>query len=495
MNNLLQNELINFKEKLVSYLVEDEVIEVFKAYKYAERAHEGQQRQSGEPYISHPLAVAQILVDLRIDYQCLMAALLHDVVEDTFVTYDNLVQEFGVRVADLVFGVTKLTHIDFQTKAQAQAENFQKMAMAMVKDIRVILIKLADRLHNMRTLGSVPSVKAKRVAQETLDIYAPIAKRLGLYDIYLEFEDLGFNVIHPMRANLIKSSMQKVRKKHKNVIDKVKQRLSSHLRDFGLFGEVIGSEKHLYSIYRKMNQDNMSFVDIMNIYTLKVVVDSQDNCYRTLGKVHELYKPKPGYIRDYIAIPKVNGYQSLHTTIFVAHDVSIEVQIRTYKMNEFANKGITVLNSKLLQSNDFRIQNWINLIADLQVTSDNSADFLASFKNDLFSDAVYVFTPRGKIIELPRNSCAIDFAYMVHSDIGDSCVACRINRELAPLWLRLLRLLMEGLKESGKILLQLRVLKVELSILLISKRRLNLLLRVRFCSIRNLLNLVLILKS
>jgi len=432
MTDVLQKNLAQLQQSLASYLVADEVAQILKAFVYAKKAHEGQMRRSGDPYISHPLAVAQILASLKLDHQCLMAALLHDVVEDTVISYDDLAQEFGTNVADLVNSVTKITNIPFRTKAEEQAENFQKMIVATGDDVRVILIKLADRLHNMRTLGSMPANKAKRIARETLEIYAPIAKKLGLYDIYTELEVLGFHIIHYMRASLIDKAVQKVRKKHQKIINKIKQELTLHLQNSGLSVEIIGREKHSYSIYRKIKEKKISFKDAMGVYTFKVLVDSRDNCYVALGKVHELYKLVPGNIRDHIAIPKINGYQALHTTIFGSDKLNIEIQIRTNEMNEFAHKGISVLNHKALKNND--LQEWSNLIKELHTNSDNASDFLANFKNDLSkTDAIYVFSPQGKIFDLPRDSCAVDFAYKVFSDIGNSCVACRINREPANL--------------------------------------------------------------
>jgi len=437
MNKIYPPDITEFTQYLNSYLAEEEIAQVTKAYNYAALAHKDQQRRSGEPYITHPLAVAKILAELKMDHECLMAALLHDVIEDTIITADNLRHEFGETVTSLVNGVTKLTYIDFQTKAEAQAENFQKMALAMARDIRVILIKLADRLHNMRTLGSLPAYKAKRIAQETLEIFAPIANRLGLHGMYLEFEDLGFNIMYPVRAKRLQSAVNAIRKNHQYIIMAVTNTLITELEKFGLQVKVSGREKHLYSIYRKMRAKHQSFQQIMDVYAIRVVVDSIDNCYRTLGVVHSLYTPVPGKFKDYIAIPKANGYQSLHTTLFSAQEVHIEVQIRTQEMDIMANNGITshwsYKSSLPPQERDFRAKNWVIRVLELQKRAGNSLEFIESIKNDLFPDAVYVFTPLGKIIELPKEATAVDFAYMIHSDIGNSCVACRINRNLAPL--------------------------------------------------------------
>ncbi|MBB5186683.1 RelA/SpoT family (p)ppGpp synthetase [Zhongshania antarctica] len=425
---------------LAEYLTPDQVNQVRRAYYYAEQAHEGQNRRSGEPYVTHPLAVASILADMHMDVQSLMAAMLHDVIEDTHVTKQGLSDQFGDVVAELVDGVSKLTRIEFQSKAEQQAENFQKMALAMAKDIRVILVKLADRLHNMRTLGAMPQDKRRRIARETLEIYAPIAQRLGMHNIRVEFEDLGFMSMHPMRARRIRKAITTRFGDRKKTITTIKESIENCLTEEGHSANVIGREKHLFSIYSKMRNKRKSLKEIMDLYAFRIVVDSVDSCYRVLGCVHSLYKPVPGQFKDYIAIPKANGYQSLHTVLFGLEGVPIEIQIRTHEMEEMANNGIAA--HWLYKSSDqepkrnsshARARQWVQGLLEMQERAGDSLEFIENVKIDLFPDEVYVFTPRGDIMELPAGATAVDFAYAVHSDIGNSCVACRINRRLAPL--------------------------------------------------------------
>ncbi|AMO70074.1 RelA/SpoT family protein [Zhongshania aliphaticivorans] len=425
---------------LAEYLTPDQVNQVRRAYYYAEQAHEGQNRRSGEPYVTHPLAVASILAEMHMDVQSLMAAMLHDVIEDTHVTKQGLSDQFGDVVAELVDGVSKLTRIEFQSKAEQQAENFQKMALAMAKDIRVILVKLADRLHNMRTLGAMPQDKRRRIARETLEIYAPIAQRLGMHNIRVEFEDLGFMSMHPMRARRIRKAITTRFGDRKKTITSIKESIENCLTEEGHSANVIGREKHLFSIYSKMRNKRKSLKEIMDLYAFRIVVDSVDSCYRVLGCVHSLYKPVPGQFKDYIAIPKANGYQSLHTVLFGLEGVPIEIQIRTHEMEEMANNGIAA--HWLYKSSDqepkrnsshARARQWVQGLLEMQERAGDSLEFIENVKIDLFPDEVYVFTPRGDIMELPAGATAVDFAYAVHSDIGNSCVACRINRRLAPL--------------------------------------------------------------
>ncbi len=426
-------------DRLSNYLTPDQVNLVRRAYYYAEQAHDGQRRRSGEPYVTHPLAVASILADMHMDHQSLMAAMLHDVIEDTGIPKDALSAQFGATVAELVDGVSKLTQMDFQSKAEAQAENFQKMAMAMARDIRVILVKLADRLHNMRTLEVLSGEKRRRIAKETLEIYAPIANRLGMHSVFAEFEDLGFKAMHPMRAERIKRAVKRARGNRREIVGKIQESLINCLAQEGLAGEVKGREKHLYSIYQKMRGKRRAFNEIMDVYAFRIVVDKVDTCYRVLGAVHSLYKPFPGRFKDYIAIPKANGYQSLHTTLFGMHGVPIEIQIRTREMEEMANHGIAA--HWLYKSSEedsprgthARARQWVKGILELQQRAGNSLEFIENVKIDLFPDEVYVFTPKGRIMELPKGSTAVDFAYAVHTDVGNSCIACRINRRLAPL--------------------------------------------------------------
>ena len=425
-------------DDLSSYLGKDQINNVRRAYYYAEQAHEGQFRHTGDAYVTHPLAVASILSEMHMDHQSLMAAMLHDVIEDTGVTKTAIKSQFGNTVADLVDGVSKLNKITFSSHAEAQAENFQKMAMAMAKDLRVILVKIADRLHNMRTLEVLTSDKRRRIGRETLDIYAPIANRLGMNNVRVEFEELCFTALYPMRARRISAAVKRVRGNRKEIVLQIQTSLEACLEREGLPGRTIGREKHLYSIYEKMRSKHKSFSEIMDVYAFRIVVDSVDACYRVLGAVHSLYKPVPGRFKDYIAIPKANGYQSLHTTLFGMHGVPIEIQIRTEEMEAMANNGIAshwlYKSSDDLPSNaHIRAREWVNGLLDIQKHAGNSLEFIENVKIDLFPDEIYVFTPKGTIFELPTGSTAVDFAYAIHTDVGSSCVACRISRRLAPL--------------------------------------------------------------
>ena len=423
---------------LRSYLNPAQAQQVRRAYYFAEQAHFGQIRRSGEPYVTHPLAVAGILADMHMDHQSLMAAMLHDVIEDTGIEKDSIGKQFGPAVAELVDGVSKLTQMEFGSLAERQAENFQKMALAMARDIRVILVKLADRLHNMRTLGVLPQDKARRIARETLEIYAPIAMRLGMNAVRMEFEDLGFSALYPMRATRIRAAIRASGGYRKELVEKIRHQIESTLEQEGHDVEVIGREKHLYSIYSKMKSKKKSFSEIMDIYAFRIVVDSVDTCYRVLGSVHSLYKPVPGEFSDYIAIPKANGYQSLHTILMGMHGVPIEIQIRTREMEEMANKGIAAhwlykSDGQSANGSQARAREWVQGLLEMQQRAGNSLEFIESVKIDLFPDEIYVFTPKGRILELPRGATPVDFAFAVHTDVGNSCVACRINRRLAPL--------------------------------------------------------------
>jgi len=380
-------------EKLNDYLEPSQVNQVKRAYFYAEQAHDGQARRSGEPYVTHPLAVASILSDMHMDHQSLMAAMLHDVIEDTGISKDALGSQFGETVAELVDGVSKLTQIEFASRAERQAENFQKMALAMAKDIRVILVKLADRLHNMRTLGVLQPEKKRRIAKETLEIYAPIANRLGMNNVRIEFEDLGFQALHPMRAERIEAAVRAARGNRKELVDKVRNALQVCLEREGHQARVFGREKHLYSLYQKMRIKRKSFSDIMDVFAFRIIVDSVDTCYRVLGAIHNLYKPVPGTFKDYIAIPKANGYQSLHTVLIGMHGVPIEVQIRTEDMDSMANNGIAA--HWLYKSGDdddhshARARQWVKGLLEMQQRAGNSLEFIENVKIDLFPDEVY----------------------------------------------------------------------------------------------------------
>jgi guanosine-3',5'-bis(diphosphate) 3'-pyrophosphohydrolase len=425
-------------DKLSSYLEPKEVARVERAYRYSEQCHRGQMRQSGDPYITHPLAVANILADMHMDHESLMAALLHDVIEDTGVTKGQISRRFGRTVADLVDGVSKLTEIEFESKAEQQAESFQKMTLAMSRDIRVVLVKLADRLHNMRTLGVLAPAKRRRIARETLDIYAPIAQRLGINDIRLEFEDLGFAAMYPLRHQRLREAMKAARKNRKEIVAEIHQAIEMRLENESFPALVKGREKHLWSIYKKMRTKKKSFRDIMDVFAFRLVVDNADDCYRILGMMHNIFKPVPGEFKDYIAIPKANGYQSLHTVLVGMHGVVIEVQIRTKEMERMANYGIAAhweykTGNQNVDGNQRRANRWVQGLLEMQKQAGDSLEFLEHVKADLFPDEVYVFTPKGTIVELPSGATAVDFAYSVHTGIGDSCIACRVDGELTPL--------------------------------------------------------------
>ncbi|MCH9743954.1 MAG: bifunctional GTP diphosphokinase/guanosine-3',5'-bis pyrophosphate 3'-pyrophosphohydrolase [Gammaproteobacteria bacterium] len=423
----------------LDYLDDEQIEQIHQAYLVALDGHRSQKRSTGEPYITHPVAVACLLADMKLDYQSIMAALLHDVIEDTKVSKEDLEQQFGKIVADLVDGVSKLTQIEFASKVEAQAENFRKMVMAMSDDLRVILVKLADRLHNMRTLGSLPNRKRRRIAQETLEIYAPIAKRLGMRNVSVELEEIGFMTSYPMRYRILKEAVRKARGNRKRVLHLIERTIKDGLTSQNLPScVVIGREKHLYSIYRKMRSKDVPFNEIMDVYAFRIIVDTADTCYRVLGVVHNLFKPVPERFKDYIAISKANGYQSLHTTLFGPYGLPIEVQIRTSEMHEMANSGIAAhwiykSDEEDVSQSQIRAQQWVKSLLELQQSSGNSLEFIENVKVDLFPDEVYIFTPRGEIMELPAGATAIDFAYAVHTDVGNGCVAVKIDRQLAPL--------------------------------------------------------------
>jgi RelA/SpoT family (p)ppGpp synthetase len=420
------------KQKIAEYLPPERVQLVQDAFVLAHEAHDGQMRSSGDPYITHPVAVTSILADMHLDHETLMAALLHDVIEDTHYSQEDLADAFGDTVADLVEGVSKLDKIAFSTKQEAQAENFRKMMMAMVQDIRVILIKLADRTHNMRTLGSLRPDKRRRIALETLEIYSPIAHRLGIHDIKNELEDLGFQAMYPMRHRALKSAVKQARGNRKEIIENIRQELGTRLEGYSIEATVVGREKHLYSIYRKMKNKEKMFNEVMDIYAFRIVVNTVDDCYRSLGAMHGLYKPIETRFKDYIAIPRTNGYQSLHTSLVGPHGIPVEVQIRTQAMDQMADKGVAA-HWMYKESSDgttaqLRARKWMQSLLELQQSASSSFEFIESVKTDLFPDEIYVFTPDGRIIELPAGATAVDFAYAVHSDIGNTCVGVRVER-------------------------------------------------------------------
>jgi guanosine-3',5'-bis(diphosphate) 3'-pyrophosphohydrolase len=437
-------QINNLTNLISGYLEPQEIDRVFQAYEFSAKAHEGQQRVSGEAYIHHPLEVARILGEMHMDHQTLMAAILHDVIEDTPTAKGEIKKRFGKSVADLVDGVSKLDKVKFESAEEAQAQNFRKMLMAMSQDIRVILVKLADRLHNMRTLESLRHEKRMRISRETLDIYVPIAQRLGLNNIRLELEELGFLTMYPMRHRILTEQVRKVRGNRKEVITKIRNALRRRMRQEKLPVEIHGREKHLYGIYEKMRRNKLTFNEVYDVYAFRILVEDVDNCYRALGVVHNLYKPVPGKFKDYIAIPKTNGYQSLHTVLFGPYGVNIEVQIRTKEMNDVAEAGIAAhwLYKSGKKGGDRsgahrKAREWLQRIMEMQKTAGNPQEFLDNVKVDLFPDAVYLFTPKGKIIELPRGATAVDFAYAIHTDVGNSCTGTRINRRLAPLGTKL----------------------------------------------------------
>ena len=429
----------SLKDVAQEYLTEPQIEALRQSYVVARDAHEGQTRSSGEPYIIHPVAVARILAEMRLDLETLQAALLHDVIEDCDVTKEDLEAQFGHAVAELVDGVSKLDKLKFRDRKEAQAENFRKMVLAMVQDIRVILIKLSDRTHNMRTLGALRPDKKRRIARETLEIYAPLAHRLGIHNIKTELEELGFEALYPNRYRVLKEVVKAARGNRKEMIQRIHSEIEGRLQDVGLPARVVGREKNLFSIYNKMKTKEQRFHTIMDIYAFRVVVDSADTCYRVLGQVHSLYKPRPGRMKDYIAVPKANGYQSLHTSMVGPHGVPVEVQIRTEDMDQMADKGVAAHWSYKANGDragttaQIKAQRWMQSLLELQQSAGNSFEFIENVKSDLFPDEIYVFTPKGRIVELPVGATAVDFAYAVHTDVGNTCVGARVDRTPYPL--------------------------------------------------------------
>lgn len=428
------------RDLVCSYLNQSKIPDIDRAFLLADRAHEGQKRASGEPYIIHPIAVAMIIAQMHLDAETVMAALLHDVVEDTFITNDDIKNNFGSVVEDIVNGVTKLDKLKFHNYKEAQTENFRKMILAMTKDIRVILLKLADRTHNMRTLGSLRPDKRRRIAKETLEIYAPIANRLGISDIKIELEELGLAAMYPMRYRVLKAAVIKARNNRKEIVKNIKDAIVQRLEEVHIPARVLGREKRIYSIYNKMVKKELHFREIMDVYGFRIILQDVDTCYRVLGQMHNLFKPRPDGFKDYIAIPKINGYQSLHTSLVGPHGVPIEIQIRTEFMDQMAARGVAAHwsykekgsepTSTTAQKN---AQRWIKNIIDLQKTSGSSVEFIEDVKTDLFPDSIFVFTPDGKICNLPTGSTPVDFAYALHTDIGQHCVGAMVNHRMYPL--------------------------------------------------------------
>jgi GTP pyrophosphokinase len=420
-----------------TYLPADQVERIREAAEFGAAAHKGQKRASGEPYISHPVAAADILAELHLDADTIVGAILHDVIEDTPIAKEEIAARFGQDVADIVDGVTKLDHLQFRNRAEAQAESFRKMLLAMVRDLRVMLVKLADRTHNMRTIDAMSPAKRRQVARETLDIYAPVAERLGLYGMKLELEELGFRTLYPRRYRVIERALKRERGSQKEFLQKIRKQLDAALKKVGIEARVEAREKHLFSIYRKMLRKRVPLSEIVDVYGLRIIVDTVDTCYRALGAVHSAYRPMPGRFKDYIAIPRINGYQSLHTTLFGPNGVPIEVQMRTVDMDSVAESGIAAHwkykeDASEGSAQQERARAWLSALVELQ-DGGNPEEFIESVKVDLFPDKVYVFTPKGEILRLPRGATVVDFAYAVHTDVGNRCVAAKVDRRLAPL--------------------------------------------------------------
>ncbi len=431
------NQFARLLQALSESLPPDDIAQIEEAYEFSAAQHDGQRRRSGEPYITHPVAVADILTAFRVDRATIQAALLHDVVEDTSVALDDIRTRFGDDVALIVDGVSKLDKLHFDSAEEAQAESFRKMLLAMVQDLRVILVKLADRVHNMRTIDALPREKQRRIARETLDIYAPIANRLGMYAVKVELETLGFKTYSPFRYRVLERSLRKALGNQRQFLKKIHARIGKELADSGIEARIVTREKHIYSIYGKMQRKQAHLSDIVDVFGLRIIVQDIDHCYRALGVVHKLYKPMPGRFKDYIAIPRVNGYQSLHTTLFGPRAVPLEVQIRTEDMDRVAESGIAAnwlykAADKHTNAGEDRARKWLTGLMELH-RSANSEEFLETVKVDLFPDKVYVFTPKGEIMRLPRGATTVDFAYAVHTDVGNRCVAAKIDRKLVPL--------------------------------------------------------------
>ena len=435
---LLQDELMQSLMTIIrGYMNEEQVRLVNKAYVLGSEAHKGQRRLSGEDYICHPVSVALILSKMKMDADCIIAAILHDVVEDTNTTVEKLESLFNADVAALVNAVTKLTQIDFKSREEAQAENMRKMFLAMAKDLRVIVIKLSDRLHNMRTIGAMKPESKRRIAKETLDIYAPVAHRLGMHEFRLELEDLSFKAMYPMRRDVLDKSIKTARGNRKEVVEKIQQVLIDTFKNTDFAAVIKGREKNLYSLYNKMKSQHISFSEVYDVYAFRVIVENIDQCYRAIGLLHGLYKPVPGKFKDYIALPKSNGYQSLHTVLAGPYGVPVELQVRTLEMDRLAESGIAAhwlyKTEGISNTTQTHAHEWLRNLLEMQKTSDESYGFVDTLKVDLFPQEVYVFTPKGKIVKLPRGATAVDFAFFVHTDVGMACAGAKINRRLEPL--------------------------------------------------------------
>ena len=436
-NRLERQAYAGLLEQLNSRFSTEKIADISRAYALARDAHAGQTRSSGEPYITHPIAVASIVLSMRLDHHSVMAALMHDVLEDTQVSRDDMVAAFGEEVTHIVDGVSKLNHLKFRSKQEAQAESFRKMLLAMVSDIRVIMIKLADRLHNMRTIGSLRPDKRRRIGKETLEVYSPIASRLGMFTVKNELEDLGFRACYPMRSRVLEATVEQAHRNRNHIIDRVSARIEASLSEKGIEASVTGREKHLYSLYNKMLKKQLPFERVFDMLALRVVVSTEEQCYQVLGLIHQLYVPSFSRFKDYIAVPKQNGYQSLHTVlIHDADGIPIEVQIRTHEMDELAESGIAAHWAYKEENGapaHSQTPGWLSRLVDVQDSATDTVEFVENVKIDLFPGEIYVFTPKGQIIQLPRNATAVDFAYAVHSEVGNKCVAAKVDRRLASL--------------------------------------------------------------
>ncbi|MCK9605861.1 MAG: bifunctional (p)ppGpp synthetase/guanosine-3',5'-bis(diphosphate) 3'-pyrophosphohydrolase [Methylomonas sp.] len=425
-------------EILYGYLDQQNISNIVRAYHFSAAAHSGQFRKSGEAYICHPVSVAITLASMHMDAHGIMAAILHDVIEDTPISKEQLAAEFGQEVAELVDGVTKLSKIDSRSRAEAQAENVRKMFLAMAQDLRVIVVKLADRLHNMQTMGNMPMDKKRRIAKETLEIYAPIANRLGMNDIRHQLESLGFKALYPNRYSAISNAVKKSRGNRKEIVDTIQSSIQNRLLETDIDAKVTGREKNIASIYQKMLHKKISFTDVFDVYAFRIYCHEVDDCYRALGCVHNLFKPIPGRFKDYIALPKANGYQSLHTILIGPYGVPIEIQIRTHEMHRLSESGIAAhwlykSDNEKSETIQARANEWLRDLLEIQKSAGDSLEFIDNLKVDLFPQEVYVFTPKGKIIKLPRGATIVDFAYMVHTDVGNACISARIDKKLVPL--------------------------------------------------------------
>ena len=422
---------------LAGYLEQTQIDEVIRAYECSAKAHEGEFRKTGEAYICHPLLVATILAEMRMDSHGIMAAILHDVIEDTPVTKEEIATQFGTEVAELVDGVTKLNKIKNKSHAEAQAENVRKMFMAMAIDLRVIMVKLADRLHNMQTLEVMSAEQKRRISKETMDIYVPIANRLGMNDIRHRLELLSFQAMYPLRYKVLQHAIKKARGHRRELLNKIESRIKLRLEEVKITAEVLGREKHIPSIYLKMKRKKISFEDVFDVYAFRILCEDIDSCYRILGVVHNLYKPIPGRFKDYIALPKANGYQGLHTTSNSPYGVPIEVQIKTHDMHRMSESGIAAhwlyKTSDMDKNPQKQANEWLRELLEIEKSAGNSLEFIENLKIDLFPQEIFVFTPQGRVIKLPRGATVVDFAYAVHTNIGDTCNSARIDRQLVPL--------------------------------------------------------------